>query len=160
KGNNGGDGFVVARRLRERGAVPRVILFAEKTAVKGDAATNMKAWQQGGGELRVVANEAASTSPRGALNYAALVVDAPLGAGMTQPAEGLLARVIADVNAAHSAEARTASTGKERNAFAKRASVIAVDMPSGLGSGADDIGGPVIEADATVTLTAPKLGQL
>src|SRR4029077_6627506 len=41
KGNNGGDGFVMARRLRERGARPRVFLFAEISAVRGDAAVNL-----------------------------------------------------------------------------------------------------------------------
>ena len=42
KGNNGGDGLVVARRLRERGAAPRVILFAEPSTMRGDAAINLK----------------------------------------------------------------------------------------------------------------------
>ncbi len=52
KGNNGGDGFVVARRLRERGAPPRVILFAEPSAVRGDAAVNLQLWQKSGGDLQ------------------------------------------------------------------------------------------------------------
>src|SRR5271169_6729313 len=53
KGNNGGDGLVVARVLHERSVTPQVVLFADPSAVQGDAATNLKRWQQGTGELRV-----------------------------------------------------------------------------------------------------------
>src|ERR1700674_4524596 len=58
KGNNGGDGFVAARHLKERHAAPRVILFAEPAALRGDAAANLKRWQQGMGDLRVVTSKA------------------------------------------------------------------------------------------------------
>src|SRR5579863_1116354 len=44
KGNNGGDGLVVARRLRERGLSPRVLLFADPSSLHGDAAFNLKSW--------------------------------------------------------------------------------------------------------------------
>src|SRR5262245_35018172 len=54
KGNNGGDGLVVARRLRERGVAPHVLLFADPSSVGGDAAVNLKNWQQQMGQLRVV----------------------------------------------------------------------------------------------------------
>jgi hydroxyethylthiazole kinase-like uncharacterized protein yjeF len=130
KGNNGGDGFVVARRLRERGAPPRVFLFAELSAVRGDAAVNLQLWQAGGGEL-----------------------DALLGTGIKGPVEGLLASVIDDVNEWR--DKRPARLGRARGRF-----VISVDMPSGLPSGNEDFGGPVIRADVTVSFTAPKVGQL
>ena len=65
KGNNGGDGLVVARRLREAGRRAAVILFADPAAMRGDAATNLKRWQQGGGELRVVTGEAEWDAARG-----------------------------------------------------------------------------------------------
>ena len=54
KGNNGGDGLVVARMLKESGCAPQVFLFADPGAVEGDAAVNLKRWQQGLGELHVV----------------------------------------------------------------------------------------------------------
>jgi hydroxyethylthiazole kinase-like uncharacterized protein yjeF len=153
KGNNGGDGFVVARRLRERGAPPRVFLFAEISAVRGDAAANLQLWQAGGGELHVVTSLSQWATAREALNEADLVVDALLGTGIKGPVEGLLASVIDDVNAWR--EKRPVRFRRARARF-----VISVDMPSGLPSGNEDFGGPVIRADVTVTFTAPKVGQL
>src|ERR1700675_3141196 len=54
KGNNGGDGFVVARHLLEIGAKPVVYLFAEPGEVRGDAAVNLKRWQDASRELHVI----------------------------------------------------------------------------------------------------------
>jgi NAD(P)H-hydrate epimerase len=153
KGNNGGDGLVVARRLRQRGVSPRVILFAEPSAMKGDAAVNLKSWQQGMGDLRIVTSKSEWDVARDAITQSGLIVDALLGTGLNGPVEGLLAYVIGDVNAAARRIAPSAASGLRRL-------VVAVDMPSGLPSGEQDFGGPVIEADVTVTLTAPKLGQM
>jgi ADP-dependent NAD(P)H-hydrate dehydratase / NAD(P)H-hydrate epimerase len=153
KGNNGGDGLVVARRLRERGAAPQVLLFAEPSAVRGDAAVNLKNWQEGRGDLRVVTAKSAWESARDDVAQADLIVDALLGTGISGPVEGWLASVIEDVNA-------FASRKKGKLGGKRCPHVVSVDMPSGLSSGAEDYGGPVIQADVTVTLTAPKLGQL
>jgi len=150
KGNNGGDGLVVARVLHERSVAPQVILFAEPSSVQGDAAANLKRWQQGTGELRVCASEAEWDGARGVLEGADVIVDALLGTGLRGAVEGTLARVIEDIN----------STRKNRNDAPDKPLVLAVDMPSGLSSEARDFGGPVVEADVTVTLTAPKVGQL
>src|SRR5712692_5525222 len=143
KGNNGGDGFVVARLLNERGAHPSVFLFAAPEAVRGDAAVNLKRWQEAGGEVRVVTESAQWQQARAALAEAGLVVDALLGTGLSGPAEGLLAGVIGDVNR-----------------LPRHTRIIAVDTPSGLPSGTEDFGGPVVRAYCTVTFTAPKLGQV
>jgi ADP-dependent NAD(P)H-hydrate dehydratase / NAD(P)H-hydrate epimerase len=145
KGNNGGDGLVVARLLRERGAKPQVLLFADPSTVRGDAATNLKLWQQGTSELQGVTNQPQWDAARSALSQSDLVVDALLGTGLTGPVEGLLAAVISDLNAAHAKA---------------HCEVVAVDMPSGLASDAKDYGGPIVDADVTVTLTAPKVGQM
>ena len=150
RGNNGGDGLVVARLLKESGCAPQVILFANPGAMEGDAAVNLKRWQQSLGDLRVVTSEAEWESARAALDSADLILDALLGTGLRGPVEGLLARVIEDVNL------RTQAPGRKGH----RPSVIAVDTPSGLTSDAQDLGGPVINAGFTVTLTAPKVGQL
>jgi len=129
KGNNGGDGFVVARRLRERGASPRVFLFADPSTLRGDAAINLKSWQEEKGELCVVTGKAEWDSACDAVAYGEIIVDALLGTGLKGPVEGLLAIVIEDVN---------------KLAHGKRPFVLSVDMPSGLPSGAEDYGGPVI----------------
>jgi hydroxyethylthiazole kinase-like uncharacterized protein yjeF len=150
KGNNGGDGLVVARLLKELGCSPQVILFCSPGAMEGDAAVNVKRWQQGLGELRAVASEAEWESAREALQDAGLIVDALLGTGLRGPVEGLLARVIADINAARARRRDTRSAP----------TIVAVDTPSGLASDAQDFGGPIVQADFTVTLTAPKMGQL
>jgi hydroxyethylthiazole kinase-like uncharacterized protein yjeF len=147
KGNNGGDGMVVARLLKDFGATAVVYLFANPGSVEGDAAANLKRWQQSLGELYVVTSEAEWESARAALAEAGLIVDALLGTGLRGPVEGLLGKVIEDLNAA-----RAKRRGKTV--------VVAVDMPSGLASDSQDFGGPVVAADFTVTLTAPKVGQL
>jgi ADP-dependent NAD(P)H-hydrate dehydratase / NAD(P)H-hydrate epimerase len=98
----------------------------------------------------VVTSGAEWESARTALDNAELIVDALLGTGLRGPVEGLLASVFADLNAT-----RPGNGGQ-----IGRPAVVAVDMPSGLASDAQDFGGPVVAADFTVTLTAPKLGQM
>ena len=153
KGNNGGDGLVVARRLRERGVRPRVFVFADPGTFRGEAATNLESWRKPAGELNVATSVAEWVTAREALDQADLIVDALLGTGLKGPVEGLLASVVDDVNAW-----RKRQKVPHREGF--RRFVISVDMPSGLPSGAEDFGGPVICADATVSFTAPKVGQL
>jgi ADP-dependent NAD(P)H-hydrate dehydratase / NAD(P)H-hydrate epimerase len=147
KGNNGGDGLVVARVLKGFGAAPRVFLFANPGSLQGDAAENLKRWQRGTGDLHVVTSEVEWESAGAALRDDTLIVDALLGTGLRGPVEGLLATVIADVNAVRE---------QRRN----KTVVVAVDMPSGLASDMEDFGGAIVNADFTVTLTAPKAGQL
>jgi ADP-dependent NAD(P)H-hydrate dehydratase / NAD(P)H-hydrate epimerase len=150
KGNNGGDGLVAARLLKESGCSPQVVLFSNPSAVEGDAAVNLKRWQQGLGGLRVVTSSAEWGQVRAELDSADLIVDALLGTGLRGSVEGLLGSVIGDLN--------TARTKNRTEGV--RVSVISVDMPSGLASDAEDFGGPEVMADFTVTLTAPKLGQM
>jgi hydroxyethylthiazole kinase-like uncharacterized protein yjeF len=152
KGNNGGDGLVVARLLKDSGGSPEVVLFADPGATEGDAAANLKRWQQSLGKLRVVTSSAEWDPVREELGGADLIVDALLGTGLRGPVEGLLGSVIADVNAART---QNGARGRDSKTF-----VVSVDMPSGLSSDAQDFGGPVVHADFTVTLTAPKLGQM
>ncbi len=143
KGNNGGDGLVAARLLKRQGAQPKVFLFAAPDALRGDAAVNLKRWQEASGELQVVTAAAEWEQAKSTLAAADIVLDALLGTGLSGPVEGLLRGVIEDVNR-----------------LPRTVQVVAVDTPSGLPSDLTDGGGPVVRADYTVTFTAPKVGQL
>jgi NAD(P)H-hydrate epimerase len=101
----------------------------------------------------VISSTAEWAAAREVLGEADLIVDALLGTGVKGPVEGLLASVIHDVNAWRDKRGHRIRGASPRF-------VIAVDMPSGLPSGNEDFGGPVVRADATVTFTAPKVGQL
>jgi len=147
KGNNGGDGFVVARHLLAMGAKSVVIPFAGAGDAQGDAAVNRKRWRDVAGELRPVLNSAEWQAAKSILASADIVVDALLGTGVRGPVEGLLREVIDDVN------------GLAPNPKG-RAAVVAVDIPSGLPADTGLLEGPVVAADYTVTFTAPKIGML
>ncbi len=147
KGNNGGDGFVVARLLKQSGASPMVVLFGTPDAVRGDAALNLERWKQTGGGVLSVSTAEEWENYRGAISKCEIVVDALLGTGLAGPVTGTLAQAIDDVN-------------EQTKGNSRRPRVLAVDMPSGLPSDGAAAGGPVIRADWTVTFTAPKIGQL
>ena len=73
KGNNGGDGMVVSRLLKESGCSPEVVLFANPGEVEGDAAVNLKRWQQGLGDLHVVTSSPEWEPVRADLDRADLI---------------------------------------------------------------------------------------
>ena len=143
KGNNGGDGFVVARHLREMGANVSVYLFASADEIRGDAAANLKRWQETGGPVTPILGAGEWQTRKDALHSADIIVDALLGTGVRGTVEGLLAEVVADVN-------RHAPTQ----------AVVAVDIPSGLPSDSGELPHVVVRADYTVTFTAPKRGMM
>jgi ADP-dependent NAD(P)H-hydrate dehydratase / NAD(P)H-hydrate epimerase len=143
KGNNGGDGFVVARHLKQLGATPLVVLCASPNDLRGDAAENLKRWQSFPGDLHVVDNELEWENVAPALAEAHIIVDALLGTGMRGPADGLFERVIHDVNSQRS----------------PRSIVVAVDIPSGMIADSGEHISQAIMADNTVTFTAPKCGM-
>ena len=138
RGNNGGDGFVVARTLRQRGVDVSVFLAGELSAVKGDARTNLEILgrlglpvvEVGGGQQW----ELHSSEIRGF----DLIVDALFGTGLKSPLTGLLETIVADVNG-------------------MGGPVVAVDLPSGMSADTHEVIGPCIQAAVTVTLAAPKL---
>ncbi len=138
KGNNGGDGFVVARRLKAQGARVRVLLIGRRSDVKGDAALALRRWR--GPTEEVVAPSRLRTIDRD-LADVSVVVDALLGTGLTGPAHGPVADVIDAVNAA----------GRP---------VVSLDLPSGLGSDQGALLGPAIEATLTATFAGYKRSLL
>jgi hydroxyethylthiazole kinase-like uncharacterized protein yjeF len=145
KGNNGGDGFVVARHLAEMGAKPCVFLFALPQDLRGDAAVNCQRWQDDAGQLHVVIHSSEWQQSRPAIISADILVDALLGTGVRGRIEGLLEEVIEGLNHANRAPGST---------------VASVDIPSGLDADTGEVGSVAIVADYTVTFTAPKMGLL
>ena len=136
KGNNGGDGFVAARKLHDAGKEVRVLLLAESSEVQGDAATMLE---------RLPATPAVARSweellqpePQAVFD-SELLIDAVLGTGFKPPVSGVYGKAILRMNET-------------------KAPVIAVDIPSG--ASADAMGeqtGAVARADAIVTFTAPR----
>jgi NAD(P)H-hydrate epimerase len=129
-GNNGGDGFVAARLLCERGHSVRLGLLGEREKLEGDAAEMARAWK---GAVEPLNPET--------IDGADLIVDAMFGAGLARPLEGTAAEVVAAIN----------SAGKP---------VVAVDVPSGLDGTTGAAAGPVVQATATVTFFRLKPGHL
>ncbi|HEY6466165.1 MAG TPA: NAD(P)H-hydrate dehydratase [Candidatus Acidoferrales bacterium] len=144
KGNNGGDGFVVARHLKQMGAEPEVVLCGSPEEVSGDAAENLKRWQTFPGALRVIKSEEEWDKAGISFTSREIIVDALLGTGMRGEVSGVLKRVIHGVNARR----------------ANRSEIVAVDIPSGLIADTGEHPGETITADYTVTFTAPKIGML
>jgi NAD(P)H-hydrate epimerase len=141
KGNNGGDGLVVARHLANAGAAPKVLLVGSKDEVKGDAALNLAIAIKLGIPVTEVRTPEERKRARVDILHATVIVDALFGTGLIKPLEGLYALVVEDINRA-------------------RAFKIAVDIPSGLSSDTFEIVGPCVRADMTVCLAAPKIAHV
>lgn len=130
-GNNGGDGFVVARLLAAAGWQVRLGLLGERGRLAGDAAHHANLWK---GKVEPL-------SPQ-LLEGAGLVIDALFGAGLARPLEGMATEVV-------------------RRVRELRLPVVAVDVPSGLqGDSGTPLGDVVMQAEVTVTFFRPKPGHL
>jgi hydroxyethylthiazole kinase-like uncharacterized protein yjeF len=159
RGNNGGDGFVVARKLHEAGKEVRILLLADTAELRGDAAENYRKLKSllKSPPLRKKREKSGATSnsrtkaapslvvfkgwgstDANAVFHRDVLIDAILGSGFRPPVRGVYAEAIAKINAS-------------------TVPVIAVDIPSG--ADADVFGeqtGAVARADAIVTFTAPR----
>jgi ADP-dependent NAD(P)H-hydrate dehydratase / NAD(P)H-hydrate epimerase len=138
RGSNGGDGFVVARTLVQRGIDVSVFLFGRVSEVRGDARTNLEILGRLGVTVVEVADSQAWELHFSEVSNCTLIVDAIFGTGLNAPLTGLIESVVADVNAS-------------------AIPVVSIDLPSGLSADSPDPIGPSIEAGLTVTLGAPKL---
>ena len=138
RGNNGGDGFVVARTLAQRGIEAMVFLLGSVADVRGDARINLEILGRVG--LTVVE---ITTAQEWELHFSEisecdLIVDAIVGTGFHGPLTGLLETVVADVNGLG-------------------VPVVAIDLPTGVSADSHELEGEAIEATMTVTLAAPKI---
>ena len=138
RGNNGGDGFVIARTFAQRGVDVSVFLLGRVADVRGDARTNLEILGRLGLTVVEIADSQAWELHFSEIRDCTLIVDAMFGTGLNAPVSGLLESVIADVNASG-------------------IPVVAVDLPSGLSADSPEPIGPAIEASLTITLAAPKL---
>lgn len=136
KGNNGGDGFVVARSLVERGRKVQVLLLCAPEELRGDAAAMFAKLQL----APIIVRDVSDLESDGAIDIlnSELLVDALLGTGFHPPVSALYVAAIGKLNASS-------------------APIVAVDIPSGADADATQkASGLIVRADAIVTFTAPK----
>jgi NAD(P)H-hydrate epimerase len=140
KGNNGGDGFVIARHLDNAGHSVRVFLFGRPADLTGDAAINYQIIARSGLAITIDAEKVFDDAVlRSEFATAAWIVDALFGTGLTGPVRSPFDQVIAATNI----------SGKR---------VLAVDIPSGLDCDTGQPLGPCVRATHTVTFVAQKKG--
>jgi len=128
-GNNGGDGFVVARLLAEKGWNVSVAYMGNPDSMSNDAAVNFKRWK---GTVLPLEPES--------LERAELIVDAVLGAGLTGPIEGVVRKTLEAANEMD-------------------VPIVAVDVPTGVHGTTGRVFGMAPKADLTVTFFRPKPGH-
>jgi NAD(P)H-hydrate epimerase len=141
RGNNGGDGFVVARTLLQRGIDTAVFVIGALSQVRGDARTNLDILGRLGATVVEVGDEQAWELHFSEISQCTLIVDAIFGTGLRSAAAGMMETVFADVNASD-------------------IPIVAIDLPSGLSADTPQVPGDCIHASMTVTLAAPKLPLL
>jgi NAD(P)H-hydrate epimerase len=141
RGNNGGDGYVMARYLQQAGFRVTVILLSNPNNVSGDALINLKIIKQMGLEILEAPDAKKWGTKRRILRNCDYIIDGILGTGLNSPVKGFYSQVLKYVN----------TVGKP---------VMAIDIPSGLNADTGQIMGVAIKADLTVTFGFPKVGHL
>ncbi len=137
KGNNGGDGFVVARYLQNAGVACEICLVGATGDVRGDAAANYLILTR----LGYTVQEFQAIEAMPDLHQADFIVDALLGTGVRGPLQGLMAQIVTRIN----------DSGRP---------VIAIDLPTGMNADTGEVAGPCVKAQLTVTIGCCKQGLL
>jgi len=138
RGSNGGDGFVVARTLAQRGIEAMVFLLGSVGDVRGDARVNLEILGHVGLTVVEITDAQEWELHFSEISECDLIVDAVVGTGFHGPLTGLLESVVADVNGLG-------------------VPVVAIDLPTGVSADSHEVDGEAIEATMTVTLAAPKI---
>lgn len=141
RGNNGGDGFVIARCLHQKGVSVQVYLLAEGRSISGDAASNLHLLKPLGIRVVEIPDPGAFAKHQSAMRHTDVWVDAILGTGLKSDVEGYFKEIIEFINALQKP-------------------VFSVDIPSGLDSDTGRPRGVCIHARATATFGAAKLGHV
>ncbi|MFO1176266.1 MAG: NAD(P)H-hydrate dehydratase [Paracoccaceae bacterium] len=144
-GNNGGDGFVVARLLKDWGWEVEVFLYGDPEKLPADARVSYERWRERG-EVRSLSEfDAGSVSPLGTGDpVGCWIIDALFGTGLTRPLEG---------------DAAKAASALSALGLGARPAVVAVDIPSGVCADSGRFLGAAMPAEQTVTFHLPKLGH-
>jgi NAD(P)H-hydrate epimerase len=137
-GNNGGDGFVVARKIHSSGGTVKVFILGDPTKFKRAAKLNFDIISRLPIEVQQLKSSESITTN---VEQCDVIVDAILGTGLTREVEGLYRHVINLIN----------ESGKM---------VLSVDIPSGIHGDTGQIMGTAVQADYTVTFGLPKIGNL
>ena len=157
RGNNGGDGAATARLLAHAGANVQSILFGAMDQTRGDARANFEALESLAGDpsasiTGTVRFQTATTDDESRDKFREslspppdVIIDALFGTGLTRPLAGVFEEVVRRVN----------SLRDVTNAI-----IFAIDIPSGLNSDHNELIGPAIQADITVTMTTPKMANV
>ncbi len=140
-GNNGGDGFVIARHLFQKGKSVRILSLAALERFKGDALTNLKACLGLGIDILEVLDQEVLENNRHLFDKAGLLVDAMFGTGLKRPLEGRFKRATEFIN----------KSG---------AQVFSVDIASGISADTGQVLGAAVRADVTGTMAVAKVGQI
>ena len=140
-GNNGGDGYVMARYLDKKGLKVTVIVLSPFNKISGDAGTNLEILKRMGLNILEVPGTDEWQGGHEVIDDADFIIDGILGTGLNSPVLGFYGQVIEEVNKAESP-------------------VMAIDIPSGLNADTGQVMGTSVEADLTVTFGHPKVGQL
>jgi NAD(P)H-hydrate epimerase len=148
KGNNGGDGLVAGRLLREAGREVRILLLPAPEELRGDAAENLRRLgiDPAGDLPKGVLNAAPAVEPfaAGRLEGVAVVVDAVLGTGSAGAPRGAALRALEALEAASEAPG---------------VRMVAADGPSGVDASTGEVGGLAVHATVTATFATPKPGH-
>ncbi|GAW28931.1 NAD(P)H-hydrate dehydratase [Carboxydocella sp. ULO1] len=139
KGNNGGDGLVVARHLLNRGMEVKTLLLAAPEEIRGDARLNLEILHNLGYKVHYAGQPSSLNTVKVALLYTDIIIDAIYGTGFQGSVPEYIGQVINLVN----------DSGKP---------IVAVDIPSGVEGASGHVHGPAIKATATVTMAYPKVG--
>jgi ADP-dependent NAD(P)H-hydrate dehydratase / NAD(P)H-hydrate epimerase len=139
-GNNGGDGFVIARRLLQSGAKVSLLLFGKEDKLQGDALLHYQVFKNIGGNIKEITNSPHLKSLQSRVAHSCIIVDAVFGTGLTRPVEGVIAQTFEIINQLQTP-------------------VLAVDLPSGVCADSGKILGCGLKAQWTVTFAAEKIGH-
>ena len=138
RGNNGGDGFVVARTLIQRGVDAAVFVLGSVSNVRGDARTNLDILGRLGVTVVEIGDEQTWELHFSEISRCTLIVDAIFGTGLRSALGGMMETVVADINASG-------------------IPIVSIDLPSGMSADTPHLVGDCIDASMTVTLVAAKL---